>query len=230
MVIRAVLFDLDNTLTHRDLSIEAYSRYLHQAYAQFLAHDQVTDITAIIKHIDQGGYPQKQLLTHPSIAASVAYALQQQLVWTHTPYVDELTQFWSKHFGACAVPMLGAQALLQQLKQQGFKLGVISNGKHQSRVNILQGLGFLDYFDVVYSSELVGVAKPNAEIFLHTAQALHLAVHECVFVGDHPVNDIHGAQQAGMRAVWLQGFHAEIQPFKVAKIQYLAELWQHLEL
>lgn len=229
MAIQAVLFDLDNTLTHRDLSIEAYSRYLHQVYAHSLAYDQVTDITAIIKQIDQGGYPQKQLLTHSSIAASVAYALQHQLVWRHTPHVDELTQFWFKHFGTCAAPMLGAQALLQQLKQQGFKLGVISNGKHQSRLNILQGLGFLDDFDVVHSSELVGVAKPNAEIFLHTAQALHLAVHECVFVGDHPVNDIHGAQQAGMRAVWLQGFHAEIQPLKVAKIQHLAELWQHLE-
>ncbi|WP_298145754.1 HAD family hydrolase [uncultured Acinetobacter sp.] len=229
MAIRAVLFDLDNTLTHRDLSIEAYSRYLHQAYAQSLAHDQMTAITAIIKHIDQGGYPQKQLLTHSSIAASVAYALQHQLLWTHTPHLDELTQFWFKHFGTCAVPMLGAQALLQQLKQQGFKLGVISNGKHQSRLNILQGLGFLDHFDVVHSSELVGVAKPNAEIFLHTAHALDLAAHECVFVGDHPVNDIHGAQQAGMRAVWLQGFHANIQPFKVAKIQHLAELWYHLE-
>ena len=68
MAIRAVLFDLDNTLTHRDLSIEAYSRYLHQAYAQSLAHDQVITITAIIKKIDQGGYPQKELLTHPSIA------------------------------------------------------------------------------------------------------------------------------------------------------------------
>ena len=67
MVIQAVLFDLDNTLTHRDLSIEAYSRYLHQAYAHSLAHDQVTAITAIIKHIDQGGYPQKQLLDRKSV-------------------------------------------------------------------------------------------------------------------------------------------------------------------
>ena len=36
MTVRAVLFDLDNTLTHRDLSVQAYSRYLAEQYSQML--------------------------------------------------------------------------------------------------------------------------------------------------------------------------------------------------
>lgn len=38
MTIRAVLFDLDNTLTHRDLSVQAFTRHLGQSYAADLAH------------------------------------------------------------------------------------------------------------------------------------------------------------------------------------------------
>jgi len=33
------------------------------------------------------------------------------------------------------------------------------------------------------------------------------ATRACWFVGDHPVNDIAGAHSAGMRAIWLRGFH-----------------------
>ena len=36
LTVRAVLFDLDNTLTHRDLSVQAYSRYLAEQYSQML--------------------------------------------------------------------------------------------------------------------------------------------------------------------------------------------------
>ncbi len=71
-MIQAILFDLDNTLTHRDQSVEAYSYYLAQYYQRHLGEVDVMQIKAIINRIDNGGYPKKELLTHPSIAASVA--------------------------------------------------------------------------------------------------------------------------------------------------------------
>ena len=112
MVIRAVLFDLDNTLTHRDESIWAYSRHLAQYYGAQLADTDVSQIKAIINRIDQGGYPQKELMTHPSIGASVACALQQELNWCSTPDFEALTQFWFHYFGQHAVAMAGAESLL----------------------------------------------------------------------------------------------------------------------
>lgn len=41
------------------------------------------------------------------------------------------------------------------------------------------------------------------------------------------MNDIQGASAAGMRAVWLEGFHAATQPIE-RKIQQLSELWHYL--
>ena len=228
MTIRAVLFDLDNTLTHRDQSILAYSQHLAHTYQQQLQHDQISQIQSIIRRIDNGGYPKKELLTHPSIAASVGYALQQELTWSSLPDLDELTQFWFQQFGLSAVAMPGANSLLAELKQQGYKLAVISNGGHATRLTILQGLGFSHYFDEIISSELVGISKPNPEIFLHTSRQLNIVPENCLFIGDHPVNDIQGATQAGMKALWLQGFHKTGAHKPINTIQNLAEIKQYL--
>ena len=228
MTIRAVLFDLDNTLTHRDQSILAYSQHLAHTYHQQLQHDQISQIPSIIRRIDNGGYPKKELLTHPSIAASVGYALQQELTWSSLPDLDELTQFWFQQFGLSAVAMPGANSLLAELKQQGYKLAVISNGGHATRLTILQGLGFSHYFDEIISSELVGISKPNPEIFLHTSRQLNIVPENCLFIGDHPINDIQGATQAGMKALWLQGFHKTGVHKPINTIQNLAEIKQYL--
>lgn len=228
MTIRAVLFDLDNTLTHRDQSILAYSQHLANTYQQQLQQVEISQIQSIIRRIDNGGYPKKELLTHPSIAASVAYALQQELNWNSLPDFEELTQFWFQQFGLSAVAMPGANSLLAELKQQGYKLAVVSNGGHATRLTILQGLGFSHYFDQIISSELVGMSKPNPEIFLHTSRQLDVAPQHCLFIGDHPVNDIQGATQAGMQALWLKGFHETEDHKSMNTIQNLAEIQQYL--
>lgn len=227
MTIRAVLFDLDNTLTHRDLSVQAFIRHLGQSYAADLAHVNVEKMTQIVRRIDNGGYPKKEHLTHPSIGASVAYALLQELEWINPPSLEELSTFWFEQFGLCAVAMPQAQELLTQLKNKGYQLGIISNGGHDTRLNILKGLGFTHYFDEIISSSLVGVSKPNPEIFHLTANKLGVAPEHCVYIGDHPINDIQGASAAGMRAVWIEGFHPATQPIE-RKIQQLSELWQYL--
>ena len=228
MTIRAVLFDLDNTLTHRDQSILAYSQHLANTYQQQLQQAEISQIQSIIRRIDNGGYPKKELLTHPSIAASVAYALQHELNWNSLPDFEELTQFWFQQFGLSAVAMPGANSLLAELKQQGYKLAVVSNGGHATRLTILQGLGFSHYFDEIISSELVGMSKPNPEIFLHTSRQLDIAPQHCLFIGDHPVNDIQGATLAGMKALWLKGFHEAEDHKSMNTIQNLAEIKQYL--
>ena len=228
MTIRAVLFDLDNTLTHRDQSILAYSQHLANTYQRQLQQVEISQIQSIIRRIDNGGYPKKELLTHPSIAASVAYALQQELNWNSLPDFEELTQFWFQQFGLSAVAMPGANHLLAELKQQGYKLAVVSNGGHATRLTILQGLGFSHYFDQIISSELVGISKPNPEIFLHTSRQLDVAPQNCLFIGDHPVNDIQGATEAGMQALWFKGFHEAEDHKLMNTIQNLAEIKQYL--
>ncbi|ALH94220.1 HAD family hydrolase [Acinetobacter equi] len=207
MSIQAVLFDLDNTLTHRDKSIYRYAHDLAQSYQMSLDANLLTQIIQIIQRIDQGGYPKKEMLTHKSIGTSVAYALLNEVDWKIKPSLEELSQFWFERFGKNSVAMDGAENLLRTLKKLNLKLAIISNGGHATRLTILKGLGFEHYFDIIMSSEKMGVSKPNAEIFTHTCQLLNVKPENCLFVGDHPINDIRGANCAGLHTLLLTGFH-----------------------
>ena len=227
--IQAVLFDLDNTLTHRDLTAQAYSCYLAEYYASAFAQVEPEKIIEIVRRIDNGGYPKKGLLTHGSIGASAAYALLQELSWLNPPSIDELAQFWFSQFGRCAVEMPDAKQVLEQLKSQGYQLAIVSNGGHDTRLNTIRGLGIADYFEEIISSGLVGFSKPQPEIFQITAQRLGVLPEHCLYIGDHPVNDIQGAKNAGMHALWMQGFHPDAEEIQY-KIQQLPEIFAHLQL
>jgi putative hydrolase of the HAD superfamily len=229
MKIRAVLFDLDNTLTHRDLTAQAYSRYLAEYYAPALAQVEPEKIIEIVRRIDNGGYPKKELLTHGSIGASAAYALLQELSWLNPPSIDELAQFWFLQFGRFAVEMPEAEQVLKQLKEEGYRLAIVSNGGHDTRLNTIRGLGIETYFDEIISSGLVGFNKPQPEIFQMTAERLGVQPAQCLYIGDHPINDVQGATVAGMHALWMQGFHANAEHIQY-KIQQLTEIFSHLQL
>jgi putative hydrolase of the HAD superfamily len=88
-----------------------------------------------------------------------------------------------------------------------MKVAIISNGARQSREATLAHLPFKHHVSALISSESAGCRKPDPAIFLHAAQALGMAPEQCLYVGDHPINDVSGAMAAGMSAVWLSGFH-----------------------
>jgi putative hydrolase of the HAD superfamily len=91
---------------------------------------------------------------------------------------------------------------LGALKQQGLRLGVISN--FDTRLyDVLHALGLRAYFDAIHISTEVGAAKPDPAIF-HTALAANgLQPAQALHVGDSWREDVLGAQAAGLSALWL---------------------------
>ena len=92
---------------------------------------------------------------------------------------------------------------LQDLAQR-FLLGSISNGFAD-----LQAIGLEQHFRVSIAAHQLGFAKPEARIFHMACDALKVAPHEAVYVGDDLTLDVEGAQQAGLRAVWINRFARE---------------------
>ena len=97
-----------------------------------------------------------------------------------------------------------APPLLRELRRRGIKIGVLSNtmwprAAHE-RIFIRDEI--FDLIDgAVYSSEIPWV-KPHPEAFRAAMRAVGVAdPSECVYVGDRPYDDVHGAQSVGMRAV-----------------------------
>lgn len=99
-----------------------------------------------------------------------------------------------------------AVRVLIELKEQGYRLGIIANQSVGTRER-LSVWNILRYFDVIIASAEEGVAKPDAEIFLRALQRTNCPPENAVMVGDRLDNDIVPAKRIGMKTVWVrQGF------------------------
>ncbi|MAL92217.1 MAG: HAD family hydrolase [Pseudomonas sp.] len=102
-----------------------------------------------------------------------------------------------------------------------YTLGVITNGNADVR-----RLGLADYFQFTLCAEELGIGKPDPHPFRQALRLGGALPEQAVHVGDHAEDDIAGAQQAGLRAVWFNpGQIAWTQDYQPdAQIRSLAEL------
>ena len=100
-------------------------------------------------------------------------------------------------------------------------LAVITNGNADVR-----RLGIGHYFDCIIGAEALGVGKPHNEPFAKALELTHLSATEAVHIGDHPRDDILGAQNAGFGAIWFNPSHQPWTGLKApdAEISHLSEL------
>jgi putative hydrolase of the HAD superfamily len=61
----------------------------------------------------------------------------------------------------------------------------------------------MEQFEVIMISGELGVGKPDPRIYQETLRQLGHAADACVMVGDNFRRDVAGAQDAGIRAVWI---------------------------
>lgn len=93
---------------------------------------------------------------------------------------------------------------LQILKDAGYRLGMITNAANADNVNRLIDMFELrPYFEVILISAVERIRKPDTRIYTRALTRLEVPSANAVMVGDTLTADILGAQNAGLRAVWL---------------------------
>ena len=99
----------------------------------------------------------------------------------------------------------GAEHLLETLRKQGTRLGLVTNGNVETQRNKVRLLGIEKYFDVVVYARELGKEheKPNPEVYRVIIQTLHCTPEETICIGDNPYTDFSGAKKLGMRTVRL---------------------------
>ena len=96
------------------------------------------------------------------------------------------------------------ETLLRDLRGAGFPIGVVTNGPTEGQWDKLRRTGVADLVDAAAVSQEFGVNKPDPSIFRHALAIIGAEPSETIFVGDNPVNDIGGANGAGMRTAWIR--------------------------
>jgi putative hydrolase of the HAD superfamily len=193
-VIRAIIFDLDNTLTDfmrmKDAAIEAaidgmldaglalpkdriHARIWEVYNREGIEYQSVFDrvLEAELGHID------------PKILAAgiVAYRRARASTLVTYPHV---------------------QYTLLGLAKRGFKLAVVSDAPRNQAWLRLASLSLHNLFDHVVTFEDTGERKPSAAPFQKALELLRVGPDEALMVGDWAERDVVGAAQLGIRTVF----------------------------
>ncbi len=118
------------------------------------------------------------------------------------------------------LPIPGAQACLQRLRDAGVRTGVVSNA--DGRVEAaLERAGLAALLDVIVDSGVVGVAKPDPAIFTYALDPLGLRAAETWYLGDTVAYDMAAADAAGLTG-WVvdhRGLHTVEHPRRVRSLE-----------
>ena len=224
MAVRAVIFDWGGTLTPWHLV--DHDALWRAICAPHFPAERAGEVAAAILTAERDLW---QVTERSHQSATLAQVFERAGVTATDELLATYYQSWDPH--TFTDPQ--AAPLLRELRERGIKVGVLSNtmwprSAHERVFIRDQVLELID--GAVYSSEIPW-AKPHTEAFL----AAMAAVGEpdpaaCVFVGDRPYDDIHGAKRAGMRAVLVP--HSDVPAFHAvpdAVISGLAQLMQHID-
>ncbi|CAM4436912.1 HAD family hydrolase [Paenibacillus tarimensis] len=214
---KAVLFDLDDTIIDRRLSLEKYSLQLAADFAYALTSLHTEQLNARIVQQDAQGYkPRDQFIND----------LMRAIPWSAPVTYDELRSHWFQHYPMSSVVAEGAREVMKQLAAEHLMLGIVTNGATVVQHTKIDRLGIRPMMKTVIVSEEAGLRKPDPGIFAAALREMNVQPEEVWFVGDHPVNDMIGAREAGLTPVWLRGKHP--WPEDVTEPSIQIDRWQEL--
>jgi 2-haloalkanoic acid dehalogenase type II len=199
--VRAICFDLDNTLWEIEPVLARAERiltdWLERRYPQVRAAFLPADVqrmreALVAERPDQAHdmtFLRRETLKRVAAAAGLddrsaceiaqeAFALWHAARNQVTPYTE-------------VVPALA------RLRRR-YRLATLSNGNAD-----LERIGLAHHFEVTLHAAALGCAKPHARSYECLAQALTLQPAEILFVGDEPHADVVGPRTAGMQTVWV---------------------------
>ena len=194
MTIKAVLFDLDETLLDHSTGLEAFLHDQYQRYPPYVAHIPYPTFRDRFIALDQRGYVHKAIVYQQLLLEfAISNLTVAELV------ADYRTTCWQHGKTFANTP-----GVLQTLRSWGLKVGIVTNGETDFQSRHIDVTGLAELVDTILISEQEHLRKPDPRLFQRAAERLGVAPNHCLFVGDHPINDMLGAQSAGMSTIWLQ--------------------------
>jgi phosphoserine phosphatase len=114
-----------------------------------------------------------------------------------------LAAAYREHRHAGCRPFSDTVAALEALRAAGIRLVVVTNGTERHQRSKLDAAGLTGMFAAVVTSEAAAASKPDPRIFRAALAEVACEPGDAVMVGDNPLRDVAGAQQAGLRGVWV---------------------------
>ena len=186
-VIRAVLFDLDNTLADREQAFTTWAAHFARSRLGISDPNEIEAFVTKLTDLDANGRTPKHDM----------FQTLKDRYPILTDECDALTSAFQDDILANLPPLNhNAARLIGVLDRALMPWGIVSNGS-RNQLRKIAKLGLGDRASCILLSEVVGNRKPDPVIFRLAAEHLGLAPESVLFVGDHPVADIAGAAAHG---------------------------------
>ena len=101
-------------------------------------------------------------------------------------------------------PFEDVPPLLDDLRDAGLRLGVITHGWSVKQAEKLVRLGLIPFFeaDAIFISDQIGISKPNPKLYETALARMDLDASEVMYVGDRPAHDVAPPKSLGMITAW----------------------------
>jgi putative hydrolase of the HAD superfamily len=226
--LRAVLFDLDETLIPETLPLAGAYQAVARAVWGAGASSEETQAVRRAARAFWEAYSPHPAYTHrvhagPSDGLSScfegpgpeladlreflptyrAHAFDAALPADYDGRSDQLREIWWRARMGTQDVYPGAYEVLATLRGS-YKLALVTNGTSDFQRMKVRHTDMGHRFDAVIVSGDLGTGKPHPEPFLAALEALDVSAAQAVMVGNDLARDIAGAQALGIRTIWVQ--------------------------
>ncbi len=198
-MIKAILFDFDHTLYDREKTIRGTAPELYKLLKEFLRPDvtqeQFCEALVIAETSEKGYYDNGY--------QGVCDELERLGMFAQKPTKEQYCEHFYPTMSKNIAVFPDTYEVLQALKDEGYQIALLTNGKIKSQMGKLKYTRVPEYMDQIIISEELGRQKPDPRTFMAMCRRLGVGTGEAVYVGDNIICDICGARGAGLKTIWL---------------------------
>ena len=207
-MLRGTIFDLGETLIHLTRSWEQIREGRMRAIYEALQERQVAIDFADLRreylalHDEESNYA-AHTLEEIEMEKSLVKLMDRLKVGTRRrPAMADLVRRSFEYEINSWILFPGVHEMLEQVRDLGFKTGLLSNARSDWAVReIVDRMDLTKHFDAILTSAAVGFRKPRPEPFQQMLRLLDVKPGEAVMIGNSVEADIAGARSLGLKTI-----------------------------
>lgn len=201
MIIKGVLLDFGGTIVRGDLNKKVFRRSLFNYIHSIGYHDTESCFRKTQRKMLEKLMKVRSL--HKEIRLEDLYQGMFFKLGLHPAKeaIDYIHDLYIRSFNVELVD--GVKKVLDYLSEK-YTLAIVSNSMSNVARHAIRKFNLEKYFDTVVISRDLGIRKPDPEIFNFALYNLGVEHHKAVHIGDSLEEDVHGARNTGMRAIWIK--------------------------
>jgi len=210
---KAILFDLDDTL----YAEFEYVKSGYKAVAEYLSKQCSVDAKVILDNMlsnfKQSGREKifDKIVRTLNLNDSIEVKALLYIYRIHKPHIKLFKDaIW----------------VLKELRNEGFKLGIITDGLGSVQKNKIEALKIQKYFDLIICTDDIGpdACKPSLIPFQLAMKLINIKNNNAYYIGDNPAKDFYGPKKLGMKTIRVrQIMDSDYVPQDTSDDDYLAE-------